>query len=173
MNQILCIAIALLVGLLSSRLMKFLHLPNVTGYLIAGIVFGPYVLGQYIAGWSVDPTSPTSISSISWISDIALGFIAFTIGCSFKLSSLKAVGRRVIIITIAEALGGALITLGGLLIGAFCSSCLAQLALTNAITAIRITLICFINSKIWCKGTKKFAYMQKKVYLCTKNFEQP
>lgn len=97
--------------------MKFLHLPNVTGYLISGIIFGPYVLGQYIGGWNVDPTSPTSINSISWISDIALGFIAFTIGCSFKKSSLKAVGNKVILITIFEALGGAIITLGGLLIG--------------------------------------------------------
>ena len=102
MNQILCIALALLVGLLSSRLMKFLRLPNVTGYLLAGIVFGPYVLGQYIGGWTTDPASPTSISAITWISDIALGFIAFTIGCSFKASSLKAVGKRVIIITIFE-----------------------------------------------------------------------
>lgn len=116
MNQILCIAIALFVGLLSSRLMKFLHLPNVTGYLISGIVFGPYVLGQYIGGWTIDPSSPTSINSIGWISNVALGFIAFTIGCSFKLSSLNAVGKRVIIITIAEALGGSLITLGGLFI---------------------------------------------------------
>ena len=116
MNQILCIAIALFVGLLSSRLMKLLHLPNVTGYLIAGIIFGPYVLGQYIGGWSIDPDSPTSIGAISYISDIALGFIAFTIGCSFKLSSLNQVGKRVIIITIAEALGGAIITLGGLFI---------------------------------------------------------
>lgn len=116
MNQILCIAIALFVGLLSSRLMKFLHLPNVTGYLLSGIVFGPYVLGQFIGGWSTDPASATSINAISWISDIALGFIAFTIGCSFKKSSLKAVGNKVIIITICEALGGAIITLGGLFI---------------------------------------------------------
>ena len=116
MNQILCIALALLVGLLSSRLMKFLRLPNVTGYLLAGIVFGPYVLGQYIGGWTTDPASPTSISAITWISDIALGFIAVTIGCSFKASSLKAVGKRVIIITIFEALGGAIITIGGLFI---------------------------------------------------------
>lgn len=116
MNQILCIALALLVGLLSSRLMKLVHLPNVTGYLLAGIVFGPYVLGQYIGGWSTDPGSATAINNISWISDIALGFIAFTIGCSFKKSSLKAVGNKVIIITICEALGGAIITLGGLFI---------------------------------------------------------
>ena len=116
MNQILCIAIALFVGLLSSRLMKLLRLPNVTGYLISGIIFGPYVLGQYIGGWNVDPASPTSIQAISWISEIALGFIAFTIGCSFKASSLKAVGKRVVIITIFEALGGAIVTIGGLLI---------------------------------------------------------
>jgi len=116
MNQILCIALALFVGLLSSRLMKLLRLPNVTGYLISGIIFGPFVLGKYIGGWSTDPLSGTSIQAISWISDIALGFIAFTIGCSFKASSLKAVGKRVVIITIFEALGGALITIGGLFI---------------------------------------------------------
>lgn len=116
MNQILCIAIALFVGLLSSRLMKLLRLPNVTGYLISGIIFGPYVLGQYIGGWTSDPTSQTSIQAIGWISEIALGFIAFTIGCSFKTSSLKAVGKRVVIITIFEALGGAIVTIGGLFI---------------------------------------------------------
>lgn len=116
MNQILCIAIALFVGLLSSRLMKLLRLPNVTGYLISGIIFGPYVLGQYIGGWTTDTTSATSIQAIGWISEIALGFIAFTIGCSFKASSLKAVGKRVVIITLFEALGGALVTIGGLLI---------------------------------------------------------
>ena len=116
MNQILCIAIALFVGLLSSRLMKLLRLPNVTGYLISGIIFGPYVLGQYIGGWTSDPASQTSIQAISWISEIALGFIAFTIGCSFKTSSLKAVGKKVVIITIFEALGGAIVTIGGLFI---------------------------------------------------------
>ena len=116
MNQILCIALALFVGLLSSRLMKLLRLPNVTGYLISGIIFGPFVLGKYIGGWSTDPLSTNSIQAISWISDIALGFIAFTIGCSFKTSSLKAVGKRIVIITIFEALGGALITIGGLFV---------------------------------------------------------
>ena len=116
MNQIVCIALALLAGLLSSRLMKLLRLPNVTGYLISGIIFGPFVLGKYIGGWSTDPLSGNSIQAISWISDIALGFIAFTIGCSFKTSSLKAVGKRIVIITIFEALGGALITIGGLFI---------------------------------------------------------
>lgn len=116
MNQILCIALALFVGLLSSRLMKVLRLPNVTGYLISGIIFGPFVLGPYIGGWNIEDGSMSNLNSIKWISEIALGFIAFTIGCSFKMSSLKAVGKRVVIITIAEALGGAIVTIGGLFI---------------------------------------------------------
>ena len=114
MNQILCIALALFVGLLSSRLMKLLKLPNVTGYLISGIIFGPFLLGKFIGGWSTNSSSETYIDSIKWISDIALGFIAFTIGCSFKKESLEHVGKKVIIITICEALGGALFTIGGL-----------------------------------------------------------
>ena len=115
MNQILCIALALFVGLLSSRLMKVLRLPNVTGYLIAGIIFGPYVLGQYIGGWSTS-NPETSINAVKWISEIALGFIAFTIGCSFKKQALQRVGKRVIVITLCEALGGAIVTIGGFLI---------------------------------------------------------
>lgn len=115
MNQILCIALALFVGLLSSRLMKLLKLPNVTGYLIAGIIFGPFVLGKYIGGWSTT-SAETSIDAVKWISDIALGFIAFTIGCSFKKEALQHVGKKVIIITICEALGGAIITIGALLV---------------------------------------------------------
>ena len=115
MNQILCIALALFVGLLSSRLMKLLRLPNVTGYLIAGIIFGPYVLGKYIGGWTVD-NPETSINAIKWISEIALGFIAFTIGCSFKKNAIQRVGKKVIAITVCEALGGAIITIGALLI---------------------------------------------------------
>ena len=115
MNQILCIALALFVGLLSSRLMKVLKLPNVTGYLISGIVFGPYLLGKYIGGWTID-NPETSINSIKWISEIALGFIAFTIGCSFKKQAIQRVGKKILVITVAEALGGAILTIGALLI---------------------------------------------------------
>lgn len=111
MNQILCIALALFVGLLSSRLMKFLRLPNVTGYLLSGIIFGPFLLGKYIGGWDEG-----KLSAVKWISEIALGFIAFTIGTSFKTSSLKAVGKRIVLITLLEALGGAFFTIAGLFI---------------------------------------------------------
>lgn len=110
MGPILCIAIAMIVGLLSTRLMKLLHLPNVTGFLLAGIVLGPYALGQFIGGWE----SPESVEMISWITDIALGFIAFTIGTSFKTKSLKALGPKIIVITILEALGGATVVIGSL-----------------------------------------------------------
>ena len=116
MNQILCIALALLVGLLSTRLMKLVKLPNVTGFLLSGILFGPYVLGPIIGGWTPAGTGNNPIDAVGYISDIALGFIAFSIGCSFKLSSLKAIGKRVLIITIFEALGGSLIAFGGLAI---------------------------------------------------------
>ncbi|MBR4377733.1 MAG: cation:proton antiporter [Bacilli bacterium] len=115
MNQILCIALALFVGLLSSRLMKLIRLPNVTGYLLSGILFGPFVLGKYIGGWSID-NPETSINAIKWISEIALGFIAFTIGCSFRKEAIQHVGKRVVIITLFEALGGSILVIGGLFV---------------------------------------------------------
>ena len=55
-------------------------------------------------------------SKIKWISEITLGFIAFTIGCSFKREALKSVGKKVVVITLCEALGGAVITIGALFI---------------------------------------------------------
>lgn len=113
MNALLCIALALVVGLLSSRLMKLVNLPNVTGYLLAGILFGPYVLGQFL-GWSLTSDNSLNSSVMSIISNIALGFIAFSIGSSFKMSALKAVGKNVLVITIFEALGGAIFVIGGL-----------------------------------------------------------
>ena len=115
MNALLCIALALIVGLLSSRLMKLIHLPNVTGYLIAGIIFGPYVLGRFL-GWSLNDANSLNASTMTLLSNIALGFIAFSIGSSFKISALKKVGKSVIAITIFEALGGAIFVIGGLFI---------------------------------------------------------
>ncbi len=115
MNALLCIALALIVGLLSSRLMKLVNLPNVTGYLIAGIIFGPYVLGRFL-GWNLEGDNTLNTHIMSIFSNVALGFIAFSIGSSFKLTALKAVGKNVLVITIFEALGGAVFVIGGLLI---------------------------------------------------------
>lgn len=92
---IVSIAIMLFFGFLLTRLTKLLKLPNVTAYIIAGIIIGPYCINlipNYI------------ISGMDFLSDIALAFIAFSTGEFFKFSVLKKNGLKVIIITIFESL---------------------------------------------------------------------
>lgn len=124
----LYVAIALFFALLSSRLMKVVRLPNVTGYLLTGILIGPFVLGLAFNGGDFmqagDPTvSPVAamLENLSWISELALGFIAFTIGSSFQMQSIKKVGKRIIVITVLEALGASLLVFLGLMIAHFIS----------------------------------------------------
>lgn len=95
LNITLILGLAMAAGLLSTRLMKLLNLPNVTGYLIIGLLLGPFVGHLF---------SEQAISDFSILSDIALGFIAFSIGCEFKLSSLKKIGGKVVVITLFQAL---------------------------------------------------------------------
>ena len=111
----LYLAALLFAGLLSTRLMKIVKLPNVTGYIITGIIMGPFVFGLFFNGFNFSIANDASqspiysfVSSLSWVSNVALGFIAFSIGSSFKLDVIKSVGKKVIIITIFEALGGSL-----------------------------------------------------------------
>lgn len=99
---LLAIAFALFAGLVMSRIMKPLKFPAVTGYLIAGILVGPSVLGQ-IPGFDRYIT-PDLISSLSVVSDVALGFIAFSIGSEFKMSVLKKVGKQAVVIALFESL---------------------------------------------------------------------
>ena len=92
MTELLCISVALVVGLMMTRLLKRLHLPDVTAYLIAGVLLGPCLLGRLgITG--IGFTSFEQVEVLSPISDVALGFIAFAIGSEFRLSSLRAVSR--------------------------------------------------------------------------------
>ena len=102
------IAILLLAALLSTRIMKVLKLPNVTGYIITGIIMGPFVFGLLFNSFTYDGIKESDVFNyvdrISWVSTVALGFIAFSIGTSFRLKTLKKVGKNVIIITIFEAL---------------------------------------------------------------------
>ena len=118
MIQLLVLAIAMLIGLASTRLMKLIHLPNVTGYLIAGILIGPYVLGLAFSSLSFNGEPLKSLiydnQVMSYISNVALGFIAFSIGASFKFSSLKAVGSKIVLITVFEALGASIFVILGL-----------------------------------------------------------
>lgn len=96
------ISIALIAGLVSNRLIKLVHLPNVTAYLIVGILLGPYLFGLFINGYDGIITKEM-VKSFGVIVDVALGFIAFSIGGEFKLSSIKKIGFGVITITIMQS----------------------------------------------------------------------
>lgn len=103
METLLALSIALLAGLLMSRLTKIWNLPAVTAYLVAGVLIGPYCLGRLgIPG--IGFTSAENVASFSIISDVALGFIAFAMGNEFRLSSLKKVGRQATVIAVFQAL---------------------------------------------------------------------
>ncbi len=111
MDILLSIAIALFVGLLFTRLIKPIGLPAVTGYLVAGVLIGPYGLGALGSLLGVEGLGFTSMSYIEHfgvISDVALGFIAFSIGNEFRLSQLKKIGKQATVIGIVQALVAAL-----------------------------------------------------------------
>lgn len=84
MQQLMSLAILLLTGLVFGRLMKLVKMPNVTGYLIGGLIVGPSVLNLVHAD---------ALSQLGFISSVALGFIAFSIGSEFKASYFKRVGH--------------------------------------------------------------------------------
>ena len=102
MQTLLLLAIALFAGLLMTRLFVKLHLPDVTAYLVAGILIGPCVLGR-LGLPGIGFISPGQVDSLSMISDVALGFIAFAIGHEFRLSALKQTGKQAVIIGILQA----------------------------------------------------------------------
>jgi len=102
METLLVLSIALLSGLLLSRLAKLLQLPAVTAYLVAGILIGPYVLGK-LGVKGIGFTSMHEIESLSIICDVALGFIAFSIGNEFRLSQLKKIGKQATIVGVLQA----------------------------------------------------------------------
>ncbi len=102
MEILLSLSVALFAGLMLSRLAKLVELPAVTAYLVAGILIGPYAIGALgIDGLGF--TSMENIKSFSIISDVALGFIAFSIGNEFRLSQLRATGKQATVIGIVQA----------------------------------------------------------------------
>ena len=99
---LICLAVALVGGLMLSRLTKLFHLPAVTAYLVAGLLLGPFVLGALkLPGIGFNTSA--QVESLSIITQTALGFIAFTIGNEFRLSQLKATGATAITIGILQA----------------------------------------------------------------------
>lgn len=94
-NTLFYLALILFSGLFLGRAVKFIKLPNVTGYLIAGLIIGPYCLNLLPLNL---------VEELELISEIALAFIAFSIGSEFKTSFLKKVGITPVVIAIFEAL---------------------------------------------------------------------
>ena len=108
MEILLSISIALCAGLLISRFVKPLKMPAVTGYLIAGILIGPYVLGRLGVDGLGFPTM-ARVKELGLMNDVALGFIAFAIGNEFRLSQLRHTGKQALVIGIFQALVAALV----------------------------------------------------------------
>ena len=99
---LLNVSIALLAGLLMTRIFKKLRLPDVTAYLIAGVIIGPYCLGSFgVLGLGF--SSMEEVEMLSLISKVALGFIAFSIGNEFRIADLKKIGKQAFSIGIMQA----------------------------------------------------------------------
>ncbi|MCD7775011.1 MAG: cation:proton antiporter [Clostridiales bacterium] len=132
MEVLLYLGIAMAIGLVFNRIVKKIGLPNVTGYLLAGLIAGPYVLNIFPA---------EAVEQMDVITNVALGFIAFSIGGSFKISNIKAIGAKVLVITVFEACTASLlVTLALYLFGFDLPICLALGAIAAA-TAPAATLL--------------------------------
>ena len=105
MEQLLiCLSAALIAGLLMSRLAKAIHLPAVTSYLLAGLLLGPFFLGRLgLSDFGIGFGTLEQVDSLSLITQVALGFIAFVIGNEFRLSALESMGKQAITVGILQA----------------------------------------------------------------------
>ena len=102
MSTLLSVSIALLAGLLMTRLFKPFKLPDVTAYLIAGVLIGPYCVGALgVDGFGF--SSMHAVEALGLVADVALGFIAFSIGSEFRLEELKKTGKQAFVIGIVQA----------------------------------------------------------------------
>ena len=103
MSTLLSVSVSLLTGLIMTRLFKKIKLPSVTAYLIAGVLIGPYCLGKlHIGGLGFG--SMSEVEALSLVSEVALGFIAFSIGNEFRIDDLKKTGKQALVIGIVQAL---------------------------------------------------------------------
>lgn len=103
----LAISAIILTGLLFTKIAKVMHFPNVTGYLVGGLLIGPSVLGI---------VDGDMLKGLNILCDVALGFIALTIGFNFKVSYFKKVGAKPIIIALFESLMASLLVFGAVML---------------------------------------------------------
>ena len=132
LNTFLYLALMIFVGMAFGRLAKLCKLPNVTGYLVGGLILGPSVLGLVPAD---------ALAGMDLLSDLALGFIAFSIGNEFKLSYFKRVGATPIVIAVLESLLAVVAVVGGLLIAGLEVSFALVLGSIAAATAPAATIM--------------------------------
>ena len=107
MTAILGIALAMVFGLILNRVMKLFNLPSVTGYLVAGVIVGPYCIGLL---------NGETLGDVGFITDVALGFIAFSIGGEFKLGNIRSLGSKILVITLLQALGAVAFVMSALFV---------------------------------------------------------
>ena len=131
-NLIFIVAAAVLSGLIFGRLAKLVKLPNVTGYLIAGLILGPSVLNIVPEGM---------IRDFAVVSEMALGFIAFTIGFNFKRSYFREVGAAPVIIAIAESFGAIILIIVAMILLGFDPALAILLGAIAAATAPAETIM--------------------------------
>jgi len=115
MESMLSVGVALIAGLLLTRLFTRLKLPDVTAYLVAGVLIGPWVLGRLgVPGLGL--ATAEDVSRLDFLSDIALGFIAFAIGSEFRLSKLREIGKQATVVGIVQSVMAALVVDAALLL---------------------------------------------------------
>lgn len=107
MNELASLGLILLLALLAGHLVQFLRIPEVTGYILAGIMLGPSVLG-----W----VSARNLAALEVLSEVALGLILFSIGSVFEIERFRQVGRPILILTLAESLLAGTLVFGGMLL---------------------------------------------------------
>jgi Kef-type K+ transport system membrane component KefB len=115
MESMLSVGVALIAGLALTRLFTRMKLPDVTAYLVAGVLIGPWVLGRLgVPGLGL--ATAEDVDKLEFLSDIALGFIAFAIGSEFRLTKLKEIGKQAAVVGVVQSVMAALVVDAALLL---------------------------------------------------------
>ena len=114
MTLFISLAVAMVAGLLLTRVTNLFKMPDVTAYLIAGIIIGPYCLGRLgVPGLGFNTFA--QIENLSLLSNLSLGFIAFAIGTEFMVPKLKTIGKQAVVVAVAQALAAVVLVMAALI----------------------------------------------------------
>ncbi|MBR0135125.1 MAG: cation:proton antiporter [Clostridia bacterium] len=135
-STLLMVGFAMVAGLALTRVMKIFNLPNVTGYLIAGLLIGPNFWELVTGGSFGGLISEEGLRSFSVITSVALGFIAFSIGGEFKLATIKKLGGKIIVITLTQAITTVIFVMAAMMfVRGDCENYVSRALLLGAIAA--------------------------------------